>query len=384
MNRKIEKLWKRESGITMISLVITIIVLLILASVTIKVTLNTEIVEKTKNTATEYKESESNQTNQLSNLKVYIDADVGYTIKATTVKEAKEEGEYYNSNTEITDSSTTPAKIKVPAGFKIASDSATKVAEGVVIEDKAGNQYVWIPCTIDGANGSLKYDRYDFQKQDGYYGGYSENMSSDNNEQNSIKDNGGYYIGRYEAGINSQRTESGDKTKMTMADLGEVLEKNNQFVYNYVTIDQAKKLAVEVSSHYDYSLMSELCNSYAWDTALKFIDATVDGYSTNTTQGNYNNTSFTYTDINGNTQTKGTGTSTLIPTGKTTSVCNIYDMGGNTWEWITESYANSSSKYVYRGGSIDNSFSNNPAGCRSYDNNTCSHYNIGFRVTLYL
>src|SRR5574344_1127356 len=56
----------------------------------------------------------------------------------------------------------------IPAGFCVIGGT---IPTGLVISDKAGddlanskggNQYVWIPCTINGANGSIKYDRYAF------------------------------------------------------------------------------------------------------------------------------------------------------------------------------------------------------------------------------
>ena len=35
--------------------------------------------------------------------------------------------------------------VYMPEGFKIAKDSASTVQGGVVIEDKDGNQFVWVP-----------------------------------------------------------------------------------------------------------------------------------------------------------------------------------------------------------------------------------------------
>ena len=36
--------------------------------------------------------------------------------------------------------------MRIPGGFHIAEDSATKVEDGIVIEDDIGNQFVWIPA----------------------------------------------------------------------------------------------------------------------------------------------------------------------------------------------------------------------------------------------
>lgn len=57
----------------------------------------------------------------------------------------------------------------IPEGFKLAEDSTWKIDDGIVVEDRNGNQWVWIPCYLEGGvNESealvkklVKYDRYD-------------------------------------------------------------------------------------------------------------------------------------------------------------------------------------------------------------------------------
>ena len=53
------------------------------------------------------------------------------------------DGPAFNRTTNIKDSSGNT--VKVPGGFKVSSDSANNVADGVVVEDSLGNQFVWIP-----------------------------------------------------------------------------------------------------------------------------------------------------------------------------------------------------------------------------------------------
>ena len=104
-------------------------------------------------------------------------------------------------------------------------------------------------------------------------------------------------------------------------------------------------------------------------------------------EGNYEDSpTFNYTgiaDTEVNKQTKANGTRTLIPTGQTTAVNNIYDMGGNVWEWTTESYSNASYPYTLRGGDCSGSFANIPAGYRIYISGGAGG-SIGFRCTLFL
>ena len=130
-----------------------------------------------------------------------------------------------------------------------------------------------------------------------------------------------------------------------------------------------------------------MVSSYAWDTAIAFIQKTVSDYGNSSPQGNYKDSpTFTYTgiaDTEKNKQTKANGTSTLIPTGQTTGVCNIYDMGGNVWEWTTESYSYASSPCTCRGGRYNYDFASIPAGSRRY-NSGSAYDDIGFRSTLFL
>jgi len=46
-----------------------------------------------------------------------------------------------------------------------------------------------------------------------------------------------------------------------------------------------------------------------------------------------------YIDLNGIQQTKKKDECVLLPTGQTTPVNNIFDMGGNCDEWVSETYS---------------------------------------------
>ena len=134
--------------------------------------------------------------------------------------------------------------------------------------------------------------------------------------------NGGYYIARYEASQNSA-----DNTKAASV----------KGVNTWVMIPQpnaaiaAKKTypTDEENSHYYYS---DLINSYAWDTAIVFIQA----YSEHTDYANENLSTSETTETNGNLTTNETTTETTTGT-DLDKVCNIHDMSGNNSEWTTES-----------------------------------------------
>ena len=100
-------------------------------------------------------------------------------------------------------------------------------------------------------------------------------------------------------------------------------------------------------------------------------------------EGNCQDTTFSYTDITGARQTKASYSEVLVPTGQTTPVCNIYDMGGNVDEWTTESFSSSTYPYTARGGGYSSDFTNFPAGYRGNGSGSAG-VDIGFRLTLFM
>ena len=97
----------------------------------------------------------------------------------------------------------------IPAGFKAVDNSIDNTIDsnanwtngegykyGLVIEDKEGNQFVWI--AVDGTNVVL--NRYQFQDSLNYnsesYNKYTE--TKDSAWAQKVEKYGGYYIGRYE------------------------------------------------------------------------------------------------------------------------------------------------------------------------------------------
>ena len=209
-------------------------------------------------------------------------------------------------------------------------------------------------------------------------------MPSD--EKTSVEKNKGYYIGRYEAG-DKESTEAKTLREYGASTSNTITIKAKQAPYNCVTRTQAKVLAEGFGAKQNYkNVKTKLVSSYAWDTAIAFIQKTVSDYGNSSPQGNYYDTKITYTgiaDTEKNKQTKANGTATLIPTGQTTGVCNIYDMGGNVWEWTTESYSFELHPYTDRGGNCNCYFADYPAGDRSHGEDG-AYDTVGFRCTLFL
>ena len=266
--------------------------------------------------------------------------------------------------------------VYMPEGFKIAKGSASTVQGGVVIEDKDGNQFVWVPvATI------ADYKRT-WYTGDGTLSKYSEALPED--EKTSVEKYKGFYIGRYEAGDKDSTEASTPALRTSSSSTSNKISiKANQAPYNYVTRTQAKSLAEGFATKQGYKAKTKLVSSYAWDTTIAFLQKVNSDYGSSSEEGNYSNTTFSYTDITGASKTKAKSSYVLVPTGQTTPVCNIYDMGGNVDEWTTESYSNTRRPYAGRGGGYGISFASYPAGGRDF-NPDDAYADVGFRLTLFM
>ena len=280
---------------------------------------------------------------------------------------AVEANKTYNENTTLQDVYLN--KIVIPAGFKVTNDT-TNVAEGIVIEDVTetatkGSQFVWIPVgTItktDGTTVDIKLNRYTFdsygkatpQNEEVIESYYSETASKGNtvaksisNFKSSVTTNGGYYIGRYEARKN--------------ATSGKLTEVKTDAVWNNITQPNSAQQAQGMYTSNNFT--SDLMNSYAWDTAILFLQSC--GTNTKYSMQNSLNTLLSQTGTTNDKQ------------------CNVYDMASNVKEWTTETSSGSGYPCVSRGGRYV--LSGNYASNRLYDATSCSHDTIGFRPLLYL
>ena len=359
------------NGITLVALVITIIVLLILAGITINLTVGQRgILTRAQEAGRNYQEAAKKEDEDLEKFLGEADNIIAGINTPTTPS-----GDNY----------TMVDGVPVPKGFE--HTEGTKET-GFVIRDNSGtdtngNEFVWVPCTENGANGSIKYDRYAFSREGWEYtqtktgeeikvpafGEYVFTEAMPDIEINSIKKYGGFYIGRYEVGIVGYDTEvktsnTNKETEWTGYSNGKAVVQKDRKVWNYITRDKAKKVAEGMYAN-NNAVISRLCSSYAWDTALKFIETKNAGYATNSEGDNYS----------GSLNHTGVGS---------TARNNIYDMGGNVCEWTTEVYSYQDFPCIGRGGFYGLTASDNPAGFRYLSSQTVANDYFGFRSTLFV
>ena len=149
---------KNSKGITLIALVITIIVLLILAGVSIAMlTGQNGILTQAQKAKSETENAAANEAAILEEYNKYLNNAVGGGTTGGGTKPETDDQGYFEKTSTINGEAPSANNPTIPAGYKPVdvgkaewpeigtAPEATSVNEGLVIEDKEGNQFVWIP-----------------------------------------------------------------------------------------------------------------------------------------------------------------------------------------------------------------------------------------------
>ena len=416
---------KNNKGITLVALVVTIVVLLILATVSINLVLGDNgIVKKAQDAKTKSAEASENDLKGMNSLVSEMEGALAGN------------GGAGGSGTDTK----VPAEATAETAPYFPDNTFTKkegtIDKGLVIQDASGNEYVWVvvPRTTavykttglgktaftDADYTSIEKDLKDYTStyvrrsgySDVYYAddnnvGWFADATAYNNLKNSmlksVYENGGFYVGRYEAGIAKNRTSNTDKNsdgKYIMPSTVPV-SKADAYPYTYVTRTQAQNLASNVNSG---TKTSSLMFGVQWDLVLAFMhnkgkiaDSTLT--SNSTTIGNYRDNLWTiknakaqYLAVDGDTFTacpnpfkKESSSGIILTTGADSSfsVQNIYDIAGNVFEWTLEKYSSIDFPCPYRGGYYYDTGSSGPAADRHVNSTGYSNRSFGFRVSLF-
>ena len=477
----------KASGITLIALVVTIIVLLLLAGISIQMlTGDNGILQRAGDAKTMTDEAQIKERIQLAYHSA-LTKDITEKNDKLTMQTLQEEleKEFTGKTVTITENSDKKewiiavenVELSVKAGKKVATlptgagtkpylpnaevfsqVDGTDLTNGLVITDQKdeqgksiGNEYVWVEVpnanlgdetptfgpnysaqgltvseitdeTIDANKGKIEAALWAYTNslitrlttintniddkasktttmgwKDEFYEGCGVADSTTYNNMykamlKSVYNHGGFWVGRYEAGITEARTaESGDIDASLKP-----LSKQNVYPINFVTCSQAQILSSRINninSEYNSSLMFGV----QWDMVLKYLENKATWNQENTASyyltsdssswGEYSGTNLTTTIANAKERTFITnswknvenntrssyGGPVLSSTGSLvgTDKMNIFDLAGNLYEWTLE-HATSDRERICsdRGGGFVNNGIDTPASwryCHSVD-----------------
>ena len=381
----------RQRGITLIALVVTIVVLIILATVSILAVFGDNgIIARAQTAKDTHEEGKADETNTLDDYASYIgnyldgkggssggniDKDTGWDLDKVTIIDGGN-----------------GTKVPLPNGFYYVGGD---ISTGLVISDKQGdtmsasgvdmgNQFVWIPVASEADLERTEFDTTTGKPTTGldtteytepYASGYSTEASEYNTMRTQVLKYGGFYIGRFEAGVNSTTLRTKVTTNQT------VVCKKGVAPYNYLSWGKAMNdadsayipssttfnpdqvstsgavyLAKNFASQHNYtSVTSTLTYGCQWDAMCRYIG---DSQRKTPTKDAPELTGSVSTDVSK----------------------NIYDLAGNCTEYTMEAYR--ADERNSRGGNYINAFRVSDR-CGSGSINSFGHGD-SFRPTLYI
>ena len=351
--------------------ILNIIILLILAGITIGlITGDNGILTQVTRAKEETENAQKEEEKVLTSYEDYINnttLDTAVVGKIVT----GDNKQYSNNGTAI-----------IPEGFMIVP-GCDDVSQGLVISDNKadqeiegkekisdGNQFVWVPVPKFS-----DFKRYHFYENTEVSDNFTEN-SGDGIKHGteaeamykSVNENGGFYIGRYEAGKEAENAVS----------------KKGINVYNNIiwgnSITDETGGAVEKARNFDTqsghsNVTSTLVYGVQWDAIMRWLSNGTEEekrWVTNSVdKGNY-------LDENPNNNPAKTGAVEEY------QMKHIYDLAGNVSEWTMEGY--STNQKVFRGGNYtnDNVGKGQPCSHRGIGPMTNNVSQLGFRIAMYL
>ena len=387
------KIYERNKGITLVALIITIIILLILAGVSLSFVFNGGILDKSQQAVNEYQKAASEEENELDKIDKYLEEKLNEIGGGSGEDPTNPETPSVDGNGLATEDTTITTddpnvQIVIPKGFAPAilqtgrTDSmpgengavkeimpveqwnnitADDINKGIVVVDNAitytgdvpdFNEYVWIPMPDTSKfkrvawNGSYWIGSWQTGTHPlGEISTSTENVFWEDettgykNMVSSVSINKGFYISRYEASQKDGATAQ---------------SKRGQNPWVSVSYTES----VTASSNMKASIKSHLIYGIEWDSVLQWLldsNATIgtetggtktitenDVQSDSSSWGNYN-------DSTGGAATNAGNSAKPGGTNEYWKVNNIYDLAGNVSELTQEKYSTGTDRAI-RGG----------------------------------
>ena len=423
---KKEKNKMYEKGITLIALVITIVVLLILAAVSLNLIIGNEgILTRSKDTVDKYGRQAENEQQGLNNVETWLGEQFGngtgsgedkavikVPISTKATKNGTIDGKEPNINNPIIPEGYTPINAgSATWGDGNSSPARSSIDNGLVIKDDNNNEWVWVP--VEESVLSSMYVTSTKTDGEGFYGNSSVTTKIYTNTTT---------IGREGDTVTISRDTPGT-TGWREPDLI-IYDKEEEYFKTILGFDDAKSMAEAFSRDYENMLASiqkyggfyigryELSNEgvqkekdslthvnwyelykkcttlnasdkveskmiwgIQWDLTCDFISKKGEQKSikNSTTWGNYIDSKGSAAVMDGTTQKYGdrqvTGFSEYWKAN------NIYDLAGNSYEWTQD--ADRTESRALRGGSYSDYDVGDPVPSRIFLPADFSDYSFG-------
>ena len=252
--------------------------------------------------------------------------------------------------------------VPIPKGFTYKEGTKDT---GLVIQDGNCNEFVWVPATESTYAKDITFPGVRPTVDDTLPNGITD-------ETADVKKYGGFYIGRYEAGIAEGDTSPSNKTGIPVSKQGATVWTNIDYTNSKASAESM------ISNEY---VQTGLITGKAWDTTCHWIEdslSSINKLASLTDSRYYGN----YRKPESPANVTGYGTKQVAGYSDKWSIKNIYDLAGNVWEWECEKI--DGSHFICRGGSFVDEGRNVPVSYRNSYHVSIAYDRIGFRPRLYI
>ena len=412
---KKEKDKKYEGGITLIALVVTVVVILILAGVSLNLVIGNEgILTRSKEATNKYEKQAENEQQGLNDVDDWMDEQYGdtgmkkVTVNTKATKNGTINGQEPNINNPIIPKGYTPINAgSATWGDGNSSPAQSSIDNGLVIKDDNNNEWVWIPVEASVLSGmyassnegiALSGDvgvTTKMYTKTTTIGRTGDTVTLPRSTPNTTGWREPDLVTNYDKDEAYYKTIFGFDTPKAMAEaftadyanmISSIKKYGGFYIGRYeLSNEGVQKGKATLTSTNWYNLYkkcttlnasdkveSKMIWGIQWDLACDFISKKGEQKSitNSTTWGNFLDSTGNAAVMDG--ETKKYGSKQVTGFSEYWKANNIYDLAGNCWEWTQE--ANNTNSRASRGGSYGDNASSTPASCRSSGTPTNSNY----------
>ena len=414
---KKEKNKKYEGGITLVALVVTIVILLILAGVSLNLVIgNAGILTRSKEAANKYGKQAGNEQQGLNDVDDWMDEQFGdtgmkkVTVNTKATKNGTINGQEPNINNPIIPKGYTPINAgSATWGDGNSSPAQSSIDNGLVIKDDNNNEWVWIPVEESVLSGMYETSNEGIalsgdvgvttkmHTKTTTIGRTGDTKTIPRSTPNTTDYREPDLVTNYDKDEAYYKTILGFDTPKAMAEaftadyanmISSIKKYGGFYIGRYELSNegvQKEKATLNNKNWYELykkcttlnasnKVESKMVWGIQWDLTCDFISKKGEQKSINdsTAWGNYKDSTGDAAVMDGTTQKYGSKQATGYS--EYWKANNIYDLAGNCWEWTQEAYDTDSR--ASRGGVYYKDSSSCPASGRYDYNANNSDYSI--------